>query len=109
MKATLSMGTLCALFTLVNGAGAQNLSELERQAYDVGWSAANEYCQSLIPGNFRALEYRFGGRVDITEQFKRACKAGYDNYIDNNLSCQTRLRETNKYTEMWKARNDTCT
>ncbi|KYF93661.1 hypothetical protein BE17_17570 [Sorangium cellulosum] len=118
MKIQLCAAALCALFASTNAANAAEendeefLSELEQQAYDVGWGAANNYCESLKPGPRGELSHTLREgfrRPPITEQFKRACKLGYDNYIDSNQSCQQRIEESRKYTEMWEARNNTCT
>ncbi|MGK4001587.1 hypothetical protein WMF31_03105 [Sorangium sp. So ce1036] len=108
MKVQLCAAALCALFVSVGAADAndeESMDELERQAYDVGWDAANSYCKSLVPGFSGALRREM---ETITERFKRACKKGYDDYIDSNRSCQQRLRETGRYREMWEARNNTC-
>ncbi|WP_437935778.1 hypothetical protein [Sorangium sp. So ce341] len=123
MKVQLCAAAVCALFAATSIAAANDddddddddgeefLSELEQQAYDIGWRAADRYCQSLIPGPHGELKGEMGvyGTRNITEEFKRACKLGYDNYIDNNLACQQRLEQSGKYTEMWNARNNTCT
>ncbi|WP_437329504.1 hypothetical protein [Sorangium sp. So ce381] len=114
MKMQLCAAALCTLFASTNVAYAsdeESLSELEQAAYDTGWSAANRYCQSLIPGPRRELFAVMGSRGarNITEEFKQACKMGYDNYIDSNQSCQQRLEQSGKYEQMWRARNNTCT
>lgn len=111
MKAQLCAAISCALFAFTNAEDTdaqESMTELEQQAYDVGWDAANSYCKSLVPGPRARLWEAFGRRT-ITEDFKRACKQGYDGYINSNQSCQQRMEREGKYTEMWKARTDTCT
>jgi hypothetical protein len=108
MKTSLMFGVLCASLSLVAGASAQSMSELQRQAYDAGWDAADEFCDDLRPSaGDRLLSARM--RASITEVFKEYCGNGYDEYIDNNQACGTRLRETtNGYTRMWEARRNAC-
>jgi hypothetical protein len=106
MRATLMMGILGASFTLLNGAEAQprRMSEAEQRGYDRGWDTAQEFCRDLR----RPPRGGFGGRERLTREYQRGCRRGFDEHINSNRTCQRRIKEQDKYDEMWDARKDMC-
>ena len=105
MRSTLMLGILCTGLATVSGAAAQerDMSPAERAGYDDGVDAAVEFCQDL-----RAKPHRGWGRRSVTREYERGCKAGFDDHIDSNRTCQHRLEEQDAYTEMRAARRYTC-
>ena len=105
MRATLMLGILCTGLATVCGASAQGrgMSRAERAGYDYGVDAAVDFCRDLRSGG----GYR-GGRRELTEQFSRGCKAGFDDHINSNKTCNRRIKRENAYREMWTERRNTC-
>lgn len=105
MKATLMLGILSTSLATVCGASAQEdeMSAAERAGYDAGTEAAADFCKDL-----RAHPRRGWGGGSVTREYERGCKAGFDEHIDSNRTCQQRLEEQNAYSEMRAARRDTC-
>ncbi len=102
MKTNSMLAILCASLSL---ASVTNASDLEDQAYDEGWDAANEFCSDVEEGRMRIYERR-----NITERFEKNCKQGFDSYINHNRSCKRKLEQSDDgYRRMWRARRDSCT
>ena len=102
MRTTLVLGFACIGLFLGTDVRAEEASDLRQEAYDEGWSSAHNYCEGLRPGTRR------GFRGGITEVFSFWCRKGFDGYINNNWSCQTRIRDRGAYREMWGFRRNAC-
>lgn len=101
MKKNLLLGIMCASLSLVVPA---NASDLEDQAFDEGWDAADEFCEDYLANRERTYNRR-----SITEEFEYNCKEGFDAYINSNRSCQRKIEdEDDGYRKMWKARRQSC-
>jgi hypothetical protein len=105
MRATLMLGILGATLSVVCSADAQSrsMSRAERAGYDYGWDDANDFCKDLRPRGRSGHERR-----DVTREFSRGCKKGFDDHINSNRTCSQRIRRQNAYTEMWSARRSAC-
>ena len=106
MRATLMLGILCTGLATVCGASAQGrgMSRAERAGYDYGVDAAVDFCRDLRPRE-RGV---YGAPGGVTEQFSRGCKAGFDDHINSNRTCNRRIRRQNAYNLMWSVRRSTC-
>jgi hypothetical protein len=103
MKTRFLLGTMCVSLSLAVTASA---SDLEDQAYDEGWDAADEFCRDVEERNFNK---NYDPR-DITERFEENCKDGFDAYINNNRTCARKIEdEHDGYRAMWRARRQSCT
>ena len=105
MKATWMSAIVGTSITLACGAMAQPRSELQRQAYQEGWSQADTYCASLEPG-FGAPSME--APPPITPGFQVWCKQGFDDFINHNQTCNQRIRARKLYSAMWQQRRAAC-
>lgn len=105
MRATLMLGILSTSLATVCGAAAQDrdMSPAERAGYDAGVDAAVDFCRDL-----RAKPSGGWGHKSVTREFERGCKAGFDEHIDSNRTCQDRIEKNNAWIEMRSARSSTC-
>lgn len=107
MKATIFLTFLSASFAFITGGGQaladHEMSDAEQAGYDAGWDAANDFCRDL-----KAVQHGGFAQRSITSQFKRGCKTGFDDQIDSNRTCQRRMMDQDKYSDMWDARRDAC-
>ena len=81
----------------------REMSPAERAGYDHGVDAAITFCRDIREYGVALREPR-----SLTRDFQRGCKAGFDDHIDSNRTCEERIDRNNADAAVRAARSYAC-